>query len=99
MMWKKLIPVQNATIRRILQVDFRNISISKILKKDHYEVLGLDKDASLADIKNAYFELSKKYHPDRIAATDQNLTKFREITAAYEVLSKYNKNKHYLSLE
>ena len=55
-------------------------------KRDYYEVLGLSKGASAAEIKKAYRKLSKQYHPD-INKEEGAEEKFKEITEAYEVLS------------
>ncbi|MCR5085625.1 MAG: molecular chaperone DnaJ [Succinivibrionaceae bacterium] len=55
-------------------------------KRDYYEVLGVSKDASEADIKHAFKHLAMKYHPDRNKAPDAG-EKFREINEAYQVLS------------
>ena len=55
-------------------------------KKDYYDILGVDKDASEKEIKRAYRKLSKKYHPD-ISDADNAEERFKEITEAYEVLS------------
>ena len=55
-------------------------------------MLGLTKSASSADIKKAYKELSRKYHPDKNGGDD---AKFVEISAAYEVLSDDQKRKTY----
>ncbi len=54
-------------------------------KRDYYLVLGLSRDASETDIKRAFRELARKYHPD-VNATDEG-EKFREINEAYAVLS------------
>ena len=59
-------------------------------KRDYYEVLGLSKGASAAEIKKAYRKLSKQYHPD-INKEEGAEEKFKEITEAYEVLSDDNK--------
>lgn len=53
--------------------------------RDYYEVLGVDKGASKDEIKKAYRNLAKQYHPDRNKAADA-ADKFKEATAAYEVL-------------
>jgi molecular chaperone DnaJ len=62
--------------------------------KDYYEVLGIAKDASQADIKKAYRKLSKKYHPDINKAPGAE-AKFKEVTEAYEVLSDEQKRSNY----
>lgn len=51
---------------------------------DYFEVLGVDRHASREEIKKAYRDLSKKYHPDRGSGTRG---KFQEIVQAYKVLS------------
>ncbi|MCB0419797.1 MAG: DnaJ domain-containing protein [Bdellovibrionales bacterium] len=64
-------------------------------KKDYYAVLGVQKGATTAEIKKAYRQLAKKYHPD----TNQNSSvaeeKFKEITEAYDVLSDEKKRQMY----
>ncbi len=63
-------------------------------KRDYYEVLGLSKGASEQDIKKAYRNLAKKYHPDvnKDAGAED---KFKEINEAYEVLSDPQKKNTY----
>lgn len=56
-------------------------------KRDYYEVLGVDKSASIDEIKKAYRKLAIKYHPDRNPGDKTAEEKFREATEAYEVLS------------
>lgn len=63
-------------------------------KKDYYEVLGVDKNASDADIKSAFRKLAKKYHPDVSKEPDAE-TKFKEIQEAYAVLSDKEKRSQY----
>lgn len=58
--------------------------------KDLYEVLGLGRGASTADIKKAYRQLSLKYHPDKNPSEDA-ATRFAEVASAYEVLSDEDK--------
>ena len=63
-------------------------------KRDYYEVLGVSKDASEADIKMAFRRLAKKYHPDVCKEADAE-EKFKEIQEAYAVLSDENRRKQY----
>ena len=55
--------------------------------KDFYEVLGLSREASEADIKRAFRELALKHHPDRNKDDPSAEGKFKEINEAYQVLS------------
>ncbi|GAB1438269.1 molecular chaperone DnaJ [Providencia sp.] len=65
-------------------------------KRDFYEVLGLEKNASEKDIKRAYKRLAMKYHPDRNQDDkDKSETKFKEIKEAYEILSDDQKRAAY----
>lgn len=63
-------------------------------KRDYYEVLGIEKNASKDEIKKAYRKLSKKYHPDINKEADA-AEKFKEVKEAYEVLSDDQKRSHY----
>ncbi|TLS39350.1 molecular chaperone DnaJ [Pseudalkalibacillus caeni] len=63
-------------------------------KRDYYEVLGVSKDASEAEIKKAYRRLAKQYHPDINKEADAD-EKFKEVKEAYEVLSDSQKKAHY----
>jgi len=56
------------------------------IKRDYYEVLGIDRHASKDDIKKAYRKLAVKFHPDKNPDNDQAEENFKEATEAYEVL-------------
>lgn len=62
---------------------------------DLYEVLGVDKEASSSEIRFAYRKLAMKYHPDRNPGDEEAEQKFKEVTAAYEVLSDDEKRAQY----
>uniref|UniRef100_A0A915PUT2 DnaJ homolog subfamily B member 9 n=1 Tax=Setaria digitata TaxID=48799 RepID=A0A915PUT2_9BILA len=62
--------------------------------KDYYELLGVKRDASTAQIKKAFRNLALKYHPDRNSDPGAH-EKFREIAAAYEVLGDEQKRRNY----
>ncbi len=64
-------------------------------KRDYYEVLGVQKDASADQIKSAYRKLAMKYHPDRNPDNPEAKDKFSEISEAYEVLSNPEKRQRY----
>ena len=64
-------------------------------KRDYYEVLGVQKDASADDIKKAYRQLALKYHPDRNPGDKNAEEKFKEAAEAYEVLSDPQKRSRY----
>lgn len=64
-------------------------------KRDYYEILGVEKDASEADIKSAFRKLAKKYHPDLNKDDPQAAEKFKEAQEAYEVLSDEQKRAQY----
>lgn len=63
-------------------------------KKDYYEILGIPKGASKDDIKKAYKQLAKKYHPD-ITKDKSTEEKFKEVSEAYAVLSDDQKRAQY----
>jgi molecular chaperone DnaJ len=64
-------------------------------KRDYYEILGVPKNATDAEIKKAYRQLAKKYHPDLHPGDKDAESKFKEVNEAYEVLSNKNKRARY----
>lgn len=64
-------------------------------KRDYYEVLGVDKKASAAEIKRAYRKLAIKYHPDKNPGDTTAEEKFKEAAEAYSVLSDEQKRQQY----
>ena len=64
-------------------------------QRDLYSVLGVEKKASPAEIKKAYRKLARQYHPDRNPGDKQAEERFKEISAAYDVLGDADKRKQY----
>jgi DnaJ-class molecular chaperone len=62
--------------------------------KDYYAVLGIDSDASIAALKNAYRKKASEFHPDRNTAPDAP-SRFREVQEAYDLLSDAVKRQEY----
>ncbi|MEG0266268.1 MAG: DnaJ domain-containing protein, partial [Bacilli bacterium] len=63
-------------------------------KKDYYEILGIPKTATDAEIKSAFRKLAKKYHPDVSKEPDAE-AKFKEAQEAYAILSDPSKRQQY----
>ena len=64
-------------------------------KKDYYEVLGVNRDASDEDLKKSYRKLAMKWHPDRNPDNPKAESNFKEAKEAYEILSDANKRAAY----
>jgi molecular chaperone DnaJ len=64
-------------------------------EKDYYQTLGVAKNASAADIKKAYRKLAQQHHPDANAGNKESEDRFKEISAAYEVLGDAEKRTQY----
>jgi len=64
-------------------------------EKDYYQVLGVPKNSTAAEIKKAYRKLARKHHPDANPGNAQAEERFKEISAAHEVLGDEDKRKQY----
>jgi molecular chaperone DnaJ len=64
-------------------------------KRDYYEVLGVNRDASEEDIRKAYRKLAMKFHPDRNPDSKESEEKFKEAKEAYEILCEPEKRRAY----
>lgn len=67
----------------------RFFSGSEAGRNNHYNTLGISKASSRAEIKSAYYELSMVFHPDKNKGCESAARRFREISAAYEILGNY----------
>jgi DnaJ-class molecular chaperone len=63
--------------------------------KDYYKILGIDRTASGKEIKKAYIDLVRKYHPDKNQGDEKNLEKFNEVNEAYTNLGDLDKRLNY----
>ena len=65
------------------------------MKRDYYDVLEIDRNASQDEIKKAYRRLAKKHHPDTNPDKKTEGEKFKEISEAYEILADPDKRSNY----
>lgn len=65
------------------------------MKRDYYDVLGVDRNADESEIKRAYRKLAMKYHPDRNPGNSEAEVQFKEAAEAYSVLSNSQKRTQY----
>ena len=65
------------------------------MPRDYYEVLGISRDASDAEVKKAYRKLARQYHPDTNPDDKGAEEKFKEVQTAYDILSDPEKRKQY----
>ncbi|KAL1454180.1 hypothetical protein WDU94_010460 [Cyamophila willieti] len=79
-----------------LLVKYHTFSTSSVYYKgNHYSNLQISKDATQNEIKAAYYQLSKLYHPDKNKGSEDAANMFRKINAAYEVLGNIQTRKLY----
>ena len=71
------------------------MSVKGGVTKNYYLILGVLPNATQADIKSAYYKLSKIYHPDKNQGSKFAAEKFQLITAAYEVLGNHDNRRRY----
>ena len=64
-------------------------------KRDYYEILGVQKNATADELKKAYRKLALKYHPDKNPGDKEAEEKFKEAAEAYDVLSDPDKRAKY----
>ena len=64
-------------------------------KRDYYEVLEVERDATADQLKKSYRRLAMKYHPDQNPDDENAAEQFKELTEAYQVLSDANKRAQY----
>lgn len=85
---------QDMNIREAFMRAEKALKMSK--RKDWYKILGVSRMASISDIKRAYKKLALQWHPDKnVENREEAEAKFREIAAAYEVLSNEEKRTRY----
>lgn len=71
------------------------MTIKKVMSKDYYNILGINKGASDEEIKKAYRKKAMQYHPDKNPGNAEAESKFKEAAEAYDVLSDANKKSNY----
>jgi len=81
----------NVTQKRHFGVAIKNL----VSKRDYYDLLGIKSTATAQEIKLAYFQLAKKYHPDANPNNVEAAQKFQEVAEAFEVLSDNAKRSSY----
>ena len=68
-------------------IRYAELELKKAQRKDYYKILGVEKDASEADIKKAYRKLAIVHHPDKNPGDEEAQERFKDIAEAYETLN------------
>ncbi|XP_013865538.1 dnaJ heat shock protein family (Hsp40) member A3a [Austrofundulus limnaeus] len=79
----------------VICTTFFHTSVPSNSKQDFYQILGVPRTANKKEIKKAYYQMAKKYHPDSNKDDPQAKEKFAQLAEAYEVLSDETKRKQY----
>ncbi|KAG0726475.1 Chaperone protein dnaJ 1, mitochondrial [Chionoecetes opilio] len=87
--------VLNASRRQVLHASHMRKPPLGSRQTNYYEVLDIAPKATQAQVKDAYYSLSKKYHPDHYKGDEDPSMKFREIKEAYEILGDFSQRKMY----
>lgn len=82
-------------VARTSRPSIRTLSLSGQLLKDYYKILGIPKNANGKDVKKAYYQLAKQFHPDTNKGDPLAESKFQEVSEAYEVLGDDTKRGEY----
>ncbi|KAL4103511.1 hypothetical protein QTP88_018877 [Uroleucon formosanum] len=87
----------NHFVKPVNPYSYKSIHTTSYLnnKKDFYNILGVPKNASQKEIKKAYYQLAKKFHPDTNKGDPSASKKFQEVSEAYEVLGDEKKRSTY----
>jgi len=92
---KEILTANSIFSSQYLHKSFRTSASSYEANKDYYKILGVNPEADHKEIKKAYYQLAKKYHPDTNKGDKKAQKKFQEVSEAYECLSDETKRKQY----
>ncbi|XP_018023534.1 protein tumorous imaginal discs, mitochondrial isoform X2 [Hyalella azteca] len=96
--WSSMTAVHHPLLQpvgRCLKSRHSSLHTSSVHCKNYYEILGISRNASQKEVKKAYYQMAKKYHPDVNKNDPGAEKKFAEATEAYEVLGDEDKRQQY----